>query len=484
LSDYTQADTLVGQGRYAEAEKLYLKLLHSDANNGHAYRGLGKLALIANMPLIAVNLLKKACHLLPNEPIPLIYLANAFNDAGSEPDALTVLEYGQKSFPTLAPMLYQLAQQQLILGELTHAEHTFRKVIEFGTDSIVSYALHDITRLKSFTHEDNDIALINKRLANNVLDKAEQIILNYALGKALDDMQHYLKAWQHFEQANRLQLTQCCFKTAELNDFYQSVKSTTTAQLLSKTSNIGDSEIAPIFILGLPRSGSTLLEQVLSRHADISGAGELPYLSREVDEYLFRETQHHYPQSMLNLSEAQLNDAAQIYLQKLNAHADGKSYVVDKSPANFQSIGLIYKLFPNAKVIHLQRHLPDVALSIYKNHFAENEPYFCSLEEFKQYNQLYVDLMAHWTEMLPGFIYDLTYEQLIEDKEATLRSILDFCDIEWDQACLDETKVNKPIKTLSNVQVRKAMNKTVITSSQNYTEYLQLFLSNEVNQSQ
>jgi tetratricopeptide (TPR) repeat protein len=482
LSDFTQADTLVKQGRYAEAEKLYLKLLHSNPNNGHAYRGLGKLALIANMPLRAVNLLKKACHLLPNEPMPLIYLANAFNDAGSEVDALTVLEYGQKVFPTLAPMCYQLAQQQLILGDLTNAEHTFRKVIEFGTDSIVSYALHDITRLKSFTHEDDDLALIKQWLANKELGTPELIILNYALGKAFDDMQHYVKAWQYFEQANSLQLTQCSFKTVELNDFYQVIKSTTTAQLLSKTSNIKCSEIVPVFILGLPRSGSTLLEQLLSRHAEISGAGEVPYLSREVDEYLFRQTQHHYPKSMLDLSESQLNDAAQIYLQKLSAHADGKSYVVDKLPANFQSIGLIYKLFPSAKVIHLQRHLPDVALSIYKNHFAENEPYFCSLEEFKQYNQLYVDLMAHWREMLPGFVYDLTYEQLIEDKETTLRAILDFCDIEWDQACLDETKVNKPIKTLSNVQVRKSMNKTVTTPSQNYTEYLQLFLSNEVNE--
>jgi hypothetical protein len=482
LSDFTQADILVKNGHYAEAEKLYIKLLHNDANNGQAYRGLGKLALIANMPLRAVSLLKKACHLLPSESMPLIYLADAFNGAGSEQDALTVLEYGQKIFPTLAPMLYQLALQQLMFGDLINAELTFRKVIEFGTNSIVSFALHGITRLKSFTHEDDDFVLIQSRLANNDVDKQEQIILSYALGKAQDDMQNYAKAWQNFEQANKLQLTQCSFKTIELTDFYSDVKSTFTAELLSKTRHIGDNEIVPIFILGLPRSGSTLLTQILSRHTDISGAGELPYLSREVNAYLFGQTQHHYPQNMLNLSETQLNEAAQIYLHNLSAHAEGKMYVIDKLPANFQSIGLIYTLFPNAKVIHLQRYLPDVALSIYKNYFAENEPYFCSLEEFKQYNQHYADLMAHWRTLLPDFIYDLTYEQLIEDKETTLRAILDFCDIEWDQACLDETKVNKPIKTLSNVQVRKSMNKTVTTPSQNYTEYLQLFLSNEVNE--
>jgi tetratricopeptide (TPR) repeat protein len=480
LSDFTQADTLVREGRYAEAEKHYIELLNHDSNNGQAYRGLGKLALIANMPVRAITLLKKACHLLPNESMPLIYLANAFNEAGSEQDGLTVLEYGQKVFPTLAPMLYQLAQQQLMFGDFKQAEQTFRKVIKFGKDSIVSYALHDITRLKLFTHKDHDFASIQFRLVNYELDEQQQIILNYAMGKILDDMQDYAKAWQYFEKANRLQLAQCSFKTFELTNFYRDVKLTATTSLLSKKRDMRSSETVPIFVIGLPRSGSTLLEQILSRHAEISGAGELPYLSREVNDYLFSQTQHHYPKSMLNLSKTQLNDAAKIYLQKLNAHAKGTHYVVDKLPANFQSIGLIYKLFPNAKVIHLHRHLPDVAISLYKNYFQENEPYFCSLDEFKQYNKFYVDLMAHWRELLPDFIYDLTYEQLIDDKEATIRSLLYFCDIQWDQACLDETKLNNPIKTLSNVQVRKAIHQKVVSPSQHYLQHLQLFTSDNI----
>ena len=477
MSDVTQADKLVQKGRYAEAEKYYIKLLQLDARDGQAYRGLGKLALIANMPDRAVSLLQKACHFLTNEPLPYIYLADAFNKVGSEQYSLKVLEHGQKLFPTMAPMLYQLAQQQLMFGDLFNAEQSFRKVIEFGTDSIVSFALHDLTRLKFFTHEDEDLALIQSRLTSNRLDNKELILLNYAMGKAQDDMQNYAKAWQHFEQANALQLTQCSFKTIELTNFYRDVKSTTTAKTLSKTRRIGIGEIVPIFILGLPRSGSTLLEQILSRHANISGAGELPYLSREVNEYLFSQTQHHYPHSMLNLSDTQLNDAANIYLQNLSTHAEGKINVIDKLPSNFQSIGLIYKLFPNAKVIHLQRRLPDVALSIYKNYFVENEPYFCSLDEFKQYNEHYIELMAHWREVLPHFIYDLTYEQLIDNKENTLRALLNFCDIQWDQACLDETNVFNPVKTLSNVQVRKTMHKTLITPSQNYLQYLQPFLS-------
>lgn len=492
MSDIVQADTLVKQGYYAQAEKLYISLLQRDSRNGQAYTGLGKLALIANMPDRAVSLLQKACHLLPNEPLPLIYLSDAFNEVGSEQDALTVLEFAQKKLPNLPSILYQLAQQQLIMGDLTCAEQTFRKVIKCGTGPIVSFALHDLSRLKSFTCIDDDVVLIQSRLATNALDTQQQIILYYALGKVFDDLQDYTKAWQHFEKANTLQLAQCSFKTIELTDFYRDVQSTATAKLLSVTRDIRqkeihrelkkevnkevNKEIVPIFILGLPRSGSTLLEQVLSRHSNISGAGELPYLSREVDEYLFSQTQHHYPQSMLNLSDTQLNAAAQIYLQKINTHAAGKNYVIDKLPANFQSIGLIYKLFPNAKVLHLQRHLPDVAISVYKNYFAENEPYFCSLEEFKQYHQFYGDLMAHWNEVLPDFIYELTYEQLINNKEATIKGILDFCAIEWDHACLDETMINKPIKTLSNVQVRKATHKTLTTPSQHYEHYLRLFI--------
>lgn len=476
MFDFTDADTLVNEGRYPEAEKLYLNLLSHDANNGQAYRGLGKLALIANMATRAVSLLKKACHLLPNDPMPIIYLADAFNHVNSEQDALTVLEYGQKAFPTLAPLLYQLAQQQLTFGDLVNAEKSLRKVIEFGKNAIISFALHDITRLKSFTYEDDDVTLIHSRLANNSLGTKEKIILNYALGKVSDDLGNYTNAWQYYEQANKLQLTQCTFKTADLANFYREIKSTATVKLLSIKKGFVNSDITPIFILGLPRTGSTLLEQILSRHLDISGAGELPYLSREVNEYLFTQTQHHYPKSMENLTATQIIDAANIYLSKLSSHADGKKYVIDKLPANFQSIGLIYKLFPNAKVIHLQRHLPDVALSVYKNNFAENEPYFCSLQQFRQYHQFYIDLMAHWNEALPDFIYNLTYEQLIENKEATLKAILDFCDIEWDPACLEESRINRPIKTLSNVQVRKVMSKSPINPSQHYTQHLKLFL--------
>jgi hypothetical protein len=182
---------------------------------------------------------------------------------------------------------------------------------------------------------------------------------------------------------------------------------------------------------------------------------------------------------MANVINEQLDTAAQIYLEKISAHAKGKGYVIDKLPANFQSIGLIYKLFPNAKVLHIKRNLPDVALSIYRNYFAQNEPYFCSLTEFKQYHALYVDLMQHWNTQLPDFIHEVSYEQLVLNKTNTIQTIFDFCDL---PPIIQESRgedSKKVVKTLSNIQVRRPISTKRIKNWHNYAEHLSTFQESE-----
>jgi len=474
LSPLQQADNFIQQGQLLAAEAIYNELLNDNVNTGSAYLGLGNIALILNQFDKAISLLNQACHLLPESTSSLLKLATAFNAVCSEQDALTVLNYAQTTFPQSAQVHYQLAQQHLMLGEFTQAEQTLRAIFTLDSGPMLSHALFELVRCKRYTVQ--DVEMLQQRLNKQIADNTEQTVLHYALGNVYHDSLDYQSAWQHFSQANRLQLQNCDFSTSQMHSFYTQTKAVSTRPLLIQQRADKLEEITPIFILGLPRSGSTLLEQMLARHPRIGAGGELPYLSREVDQYLFTQTGCHYPHSMQNLTIEQLDQAAQIYLSALRRHGRNKSFVTDKLPANFQSIGLIHKLFPKAKVIHIKREPAAVAFSIFRNYFELSEPYFCSLAEFKQYQTYYLDLMSHWHSVIPGFVTDVSYEQLVHDPEQTMQSLLAFCGIDWDNACLSDNQVHSPITTLSNIEARSPIMHSVKKDWAPYHMHLQAFL--------
>lgn len=481
LSKLQHATDFFKMGDLVQAERLYLEAIISHPECGKAYLGMGVIALEAEQFDKAVSFLTKSCELLPNDAFPLIHLSEAFNGVNSEIDGLTALEYAASHLPNNAMVHYHLGLQYIILGNLAKGEHAFRTVIQLTTDSIASYALLELTRLDS--HNEQYLPLLKERLKQKNITSQETTALHYAVGNVLHGIQNYQQAWQHFERANLIQTELCDFKTSELQSFFQDIKIKASEHVLSigscSSTNNAFPEIIPIFIIGLPRTGSTLLEYLLTEHQDISSAGEVPYLSREVAAFLFSQTKSHYPYSMSNVSSAQLNAAAQIYLEKMSIHAKGKDYVIDKLPANFQSIGLIYKLFPNAKVLHIKRNLADVALSIYRNSFAQNEPYFCSLNEFKQYHTLYADLMEFWNTQLPSFIHEVSYEQLVVNKDQTIKNIFEFCGLPSQLVESTFPEANKVVKTLSNIQVRRPMNTISINNWYNYADHLSQFIDSE-----
>jgi tetratricopeptide (TPR) repeat protein len=468
------------QGRYLDAEKIYRSLVIKEPNNGQAYWGLGRLALKAGFAEKAVTFLNKACHLLPQEPRPLIHLASAFNSALSEHVALTVLEYGIKVAPNMAQMHYELAQQQLVIGRLGEAEQGFRSVLQLNdgkkSDLLNAYAYLEISRLKALDIDDPGIVTMQERLTDPLLEHAEELVIHYALATVLNDNEDFEGAWKHYQQANAIQFGQCQFRTAELKSFFESIKLKSKGEVHTSKRLEKENELTPIFILGLPRTGSSLLEFTLSKHPDISGAGELPYIGQDIAGYFYTQTQQHYPDFLDNVSVKQMDEAAKIYLDRLSRHSKGNSFIIDKLPSNFQSIGLIYRLFPKAKVIHLRRHLPATALSVFSNYFAENEPYFCSLEEFKQYADLHDDLMKHWHSELPGFIYEENYERLVDQPRKCIQEILEFCGLAWNDACLDASGKDVTVKTLSKLQVRKPITKGASIAWKNYQKHLDLFI--------
>lgn len=475
LSSLQHAEQRLSQGDLLHAESLYRALLKQNKHNGAAYLGLGNIAFELLQFDKAVALFTQTCHLMPDSFIPLLKLAKAFNAVCAEQDALIALNYAHTTFPDSALVSYHLALQHIMLGHFDMAEKALRSILCSNTGPLVSHALFELVRMKRNTPEDNIV--VNQRLRDKKQSQSELTVLHYALGNICHEQESYAMAWQYLCQANQLQMQSCQFSTTELKTFYQDIKTATTSTKLTQRHTSSDNEITPIFIVGLPRTGSTLLEQTLARHPQIAAAGELPYLSREVNLYLSQQTGKHYPYYLGELSQQQLEQAAKIYLAAIKPHGRNKPFVIDKLPANFQSIALIYCLFPKAKIIHIKRQPAAVAFSVFKNYFAENEPYFCSLTEFKHYQDYCQDLMRHWHRKFNHFIYAVDYEQIIAQKKQTIQSLLAFCGLDWDNACISNSHLNMPISTLSNVQVREAVTHFPKNDWRHYKTHLADFLA-------
>ena len=270
---------------------------------------------------------------------PQLELATSLSNMGLPDQALQAFEAARELDSAAESGRLGRAHTLRSLGRSTEAVEAYQQCIAENSGGAAPW--WGLASLRTYSFSEDELRKMRSVKTSSVLDKA---YLNFAMGKALDDRGEFDLAWQCYTRGNEAKRGELYHDVvaaeSEINAIIES-----SDRLLNSVPGNKHHSTTPIFILGMPRSGSTLLEQILSRHLDISGAGELPYLSREVNEYLFTQTQHHYPKSMENLTATQITDAANIYLSRLSSHADGKKYVIDKLPANFQSIGLIYKLF-------------------------------------------------------------------------------------------------------------------------------------------
>ena len=423
-----KANQLLAENKLKEAEFHFKALLDANPENGEALFGLGRIALRLERYDAAVYLLQRACERLPYLLEPLHALADAFNGVHSPQDALTVLEYAKSIASHNPEPHYFLAQHYLTYGELDKAYGILQQAFAMGD--------HFLT------------------LTNNLRLK---MVCYYALGKSYDLLDDTEQAFNYFTLANKLQSQLTTFKTNELAPFYQQIISQSDATLIDSRDKRFTGTITPVFIIGMPRSGSTLLEQMLVSHESFASLGEDASISNQVVAYIEQQTQLPYPECLSKLEQKLISTARNIYIERLKQSPHVRPYMINKLPANYQSLGLIYLLFPNAKFINIQRDYQAVAWSVFSNYFAENEPYFCSLTEFKQYYDLYQQLMSHWHSVMPDALFDLQYEQLVTEPEQTLSALCEFLGVKYSNRFLEFYKSNKPVATLSKAAVRQPL---------------------------
>ncbi len=293
----------------------------------------------------------------------------------------------------------------------------------------------------------------------------------FAIGKAYEDKKNIDDSFKYIEKGNNLQAKKINYQIDKEELIFKNIKDLFLKVSPNLKKKFNKKKI--IFICGLPRSGTTLVEQILSSHSTVNGAGELTYLKKSIDHLFIKEgmLNENLVNEAITSNENILND---MYHKFLDIHKFEKNIITDKAPQNFMWIGFIKFFFPNAKVIHCFRNPDDNFLSLYKNNFASNQHMGWSFsgENIVKFYNLYSDLMKFWKIKCKDFFYEINYDKLVIDKDAEIKKLLNYCELEWEENCLSHHKNKTPITTVSLVQARKPIYKSSLNSSKIYHKYL------------
>jgi hypothetical protein len=301
---------------------------------------------------------------------------------------------------------------------------------------------------------------MREQLAKPGLAFMDRVHLSFALGKAHEDRGEYEPSFHHYEEGNALKRAQTRYSADAMSGELAKQAEVCTPELFDNHAGAGHSAPDPIFIVGLPRAGSTLLEQILASHSQVDGTLELPNILALAHRLRGRKAgQSRYPQVLHDLTREQLAKFGETFIEETRVHRQGAPFFIDKMPNNFRHIGLIHLILPNAKIIDARRAPMDCCFSGFKQLFAEGQEFTYGLEEVGRYYSDYVALMDHWDRVLPGKVLRVQHEDVLDDLEGQTRRMLEFCGLPFEEACLEFHKTDRAVRTASSEQVRRPINR-------------------------
>jgi hypothetical protein len=297
----------------------------------------------------------------------------------------------------------------------------------------------------------------------------------FSLGKAYEDRKEYDLAWHYYNLGNETQRSQVSYDPVANQVQLDSIKSVFSAEFLNHHEGVGCEKPDPIFVVGLPRSGSTLVEQILASHSLVEGTSELPNLGDiALSTGKYRQDGLTYPKTLSTLTPRDFKAYGQEYLQQVDRHrVSGTPFFIDKMPNNFAHVGWIKMILPNAKIINTRRHPLDSCLGAYKQLFAKGQNFTYDKFELAQFYCDYVDIMQHWHSVLPGEILDVHYEDTVTDLESQVRRVLQFCGLEFEEQCIRYWETKRAVKTASSEQVRQPVYTSALGLWKNYARYIE-----------
>jgi tetratricopeptide (TPR) repeat protein len=420
----------------------------------------------------ALVLLKRHKHVRAREEIEKLLKIDPNNSAYRTTYATVCTGFGDhgRALPLYQDILRQTPHEPELHLSIAHALKTLgrpQEAIEaYRAAAAVNLSFGEaywsLANLKTYRFTDAEINQMRSAEADEKTALADRYHFCFAIGKALEDRAAYAESFRYYERGNALKKTECLYRPDPLERTANLQKLLCTREFFEARRGFGCASAAPIFIIGLPRSGSTLIEQILASHSKVEGTMELADIPRLVQDLQGRETQGSIPrypgvletygaEEFRRMGERYLSDTL-VYRQ---AKPDAKPFFIDKMPNNFRHVGLIHLILPNAKIIDARREALACCFSNFKQLFASGQQFTYSVEDITRYYRMYVELMAHWDAALPGKILRVKHEDVVQDLESNVRRILGFCELEFEPRCLEFHKTQRSVHTASSEQVRR-----------------------------
>jgi len=336
-------------------------------------------------------------------------------------------------------------------------------------------AYWSLANLKTYRFSDAELARMRAEEAAPKVPLADRYHLCFALGKALEDRAEYAESFRYYERGNALKKTECRYRPGISEKNTRLQQEVCTAEFFASRPGFGCQSMAPIFIVGLPRAGSTLIEQILASHSQVEGTMELADIPRLVQDLQGRDSdpgEARYPAVLGQLTEQDCRRLGEKYLTDTRVYRRGKAFFIDKMPNNFRHLGLIHLILPNARVIDARREPMACCFSNFKQLFASGQQFTYSLEDIGRYYRTYVELMAHWGKVLPGRTLRVRHEELVADPSGKVHEILDFCELEFESSCVDFHKTERQVHSASSEQVRQPIYTEGLEQWRNFEPWL------------
>ena len=477
-SDYAEAYCNLGvtyqeKGDLVSAVNAYKNAIDNDNNYPTAHNNLGKIFLASGEIDSSIKHLECAITLKSD-------FADAHNNLGSAFLRINKLNDAIKSYkkaialkPDFAVANNNLGIAYLRTGDPKLASKFFENAITITPGYATAH--HNLSGVKVYKEKDKQVSLIESLLIENNLSQKERIYLNFALAKAYEDLCNHEELFKHLNEGNRIRKKEMSNSIADSEEHNELIK------LFFNSNNINNIKltyrdslpIRPIFIVGMPRSGTSLVEQIISSHHEVYGAGEV----NNFHNIIMPIIEKHAVNENYNLKNDEFALIRKQYSNSLERFYANEKVITDKWILNFKTIGFILSAFPESKIVHLKRDARATCWSIYKHYFSdEGNRWAYDYQDLARFYKSYVGLMDYWHNLFPGKIYDISYEDLTSNQEKETRNLLKYCDLDWDENCLNFYTNTRAVKTASAVQVRNKMYQGSSDVWRQYSEHLKPLL--------
>ena len=461
-------------GRNEDAEALLARCLELAPSFHAARQHYAMMLYRGNKPSEALVEIERLLRVDPNNPGFRNLHAVVLCRIGEYAPALDIYADILRQHPAQPKIWMSYGHALKTAGRQEEAIAAYRRCL--ALEPFLGEAWWSLANLKTFRFSDDDLALMRRQLEDASLAVEHRYHLEFALGKATEDAKSWAESFAHYEKGNTLRRGTIRYDPGDNTTRMRTIKRIYTREFFAQRAGSGCQDADPIFIVGMPRAGSTLLEQILSSHPAVEGTMELPEIismTRELRRQADADGSQRYHDTLAALDADGLRSLGEQYIgnTRIQRKTDAPRFI-DKMPNNFMHIGLIHLMLPNAKIIDARRHPLACCFSNFKQHFARGQSFSYALDDMGRYYSDYVALMAHFDEVLPGRVHRVNYERMVEDTEAEVRRLLDYCGLPFDENCLRFYENDRPVRTASSEQVRKPIFRDGVDQWRHYEPWL------------